>query len=77
MADDAEREQKIMQLMDITGYQYEAAKNMLEIYNGNLEVTSNYRRAPLKGLCRQIITIKNTRKTNHGSVQMPSQVENI
>lgn len=34
----ADREQKIGQLMDITGYQYEAAKNLLEIYEWNLEV---------------------------------------
>lgn len=37
---DAEREGKITQLMDITGYQYEAAKNMLEIYEWNLDVGS-------------------------------------
>ena len=38
MAEGAEREQKIMQLMDVSGYQYEAAKNMLEIYEWNLDV---------------------------------------
>lgn len=31
-------EEKIQQLMDVAGMQYDAAKMMLEVYEGNLEV---------------------------------------
>ena len=35
---DPEFEVKCTQLMDITGMQFEAAKNLLELFDGNLEV---------------------------------------
>lgn len=75
MAEDPEREQKIMQLMDITGYQYEASKNMLEIYNGNLEVTSNYSRELSKAHCRQTTIMANIKRNSLGSVQKRSKVK--